>query len=36
MGSSSTAPDTPAGVVINASTNAHSAPTGHSHGINTH
>ena len=31
-GSSNTAPDTPAGVVMSASTNAHSAPTGHSQG----
>ena len=33
IGSSSTAPDTPAGVATSASKNAHSAPTGHSHGI---
>jgi hypothetical protein len=31
-GSSSTAPDTPAGVVISAMKNAQSPPTGHSHG----
>jgi hypothetical protein len=32
IGNSSTAPETPAGVVTSASTNAQSAPTGHSQG----
>src|SRR3954464_9044696 len=32
-GSSSAAPETPAGVVTNATRNAHSAPTGHSQGM---
>jgi hypothetical protein len=32
IGSNSTAPDTPAGVVTSASTNAQIAPTGHSQG----
>ena len=33
IGNSRTAPDTPAGVAMSASANAHTAPTGHSHGI---
>jgi hypothetical protein len=32
IGSNNTAPDTPAGVVTSASTNAQTAPTGHSQG----
>ena len=32
IGNNSTAPETPAGVVTSASTNAHTAPTGHSQG----
>jgi hypothetical protein len=33
IGSSNTAPETPAGVVTSASRKAHSPPTGHSQGI---
>ena len=35
IGSSSTAPDTPAGVATSARMKAHRAPTGHSHGMLT-
>jgi hypothetical protein len=36
IGSGSTAPETPVGVVTKASANAHTAPTGHSHGMGKH